>query len=407
MKILYFHQHFTTPSGAGGIRSYQMAKKLVATGHKVTMVCGSNVVAKTGLTEPFQGGKRRGMVDGIDVIQFDLSYSNADGFIRRTWLFLLFALRSIRVAIAEHCDIVFATSTPLTAAIPGILARWFRGRKFVFEVRDLWPELPRAMGVIKNPIVLSLMSALEWAAYKSAHRCIGLSPGIVKGIVSRGIAANKVVMIPNGCDLEIFASQSIEPWRPESVAATDLMAIFTGTHGTANGLDAVLDAAAILNARGQKEIKLVLIGEGKLKPHLIKRAQDDGLSNVIFCDSVDKSKLAGLMKSADVGMQCLANIPAFYYGTSPNKFFDYLAAGLPVITNYPGWIAEKIVHHKCGFAVMPDNAEDFADKLQYANSNRDVLVTMGRNARALAKLEFNREDLAFQWVQWVTGIEQK
>src|SRR5690606_1979552 len=184
-----------------------------------------------------------------------------------TITFLRFAYRSIGLALTRDYDLVFATSTPLTAGIPGIFARWLRRKPFVFEVRDLWPELPREMGVITNPIILGLMSLLEWATYRSAHRLIGLSPGIVAGIERRGVYRELIALIPNGCDLDIFQGKvednahsarddldnsdggdpdTTAPRRPDGVAESDLMAIFTGAHGIANGLDAVLDAAAEL-----------------------------------------------------------------------------------------------------------------------------------------------------------------
>ena len=406
MKVLYFHQHFSTPKGATGIRSYQMAKRLLHHGHSVTMVCGSNIAGSTGLDGPFNKGVRRGNVDGIDIIELDLAYSNHDGFIKRILTFLKFALRSIGLAFTEKYDLVFATTTPLTAGIPGIFARLLRGKPFVFEVRDLWPELPKAMGVITNPIVLGLMSILEWASYRSAHRCIGLSPGIVKGITARGVSKDKVALIPNGCDLNIFAGDAIS-WRPKDVAETDLMAVFTGTHGLANGLDAVLDAAVELKNRGRDDIKLVLIGQGKLKPQLQVRAAQENLSNVIFHDPVNKEKLAGLMVSADIGLQVLADIPAFYYGTSPNKFFDYIAAGLPVLNNYPGWLAGMIERDQCGYSVPPRNPSLFADALEHAADNREGLKIMGENSRKLAEREFDREKLADEWVKWLERVKIK
>ena len=161
MKLLYFHQHFSTPQGSTGTRSYEMALRCLKEGHEVVMVCGSYSGGNTGLTNSFKWGRRSGIVDEIKIIEFNLSYSNKDGFIKRAFLFLLFALRSVGIALTHKYDILFATTTPLTAGIPGIFARWVRGKTFVFEVRDLWPELPKAMGVITNPIILSLMSFLE------------------------------------------------------------------------------------------------------------------------------------------------------------------------------------------------------------------------------------------------------
>jgi glycosyltransferase involved in cell wall biosynthesis len=404
MKVLYFHQHFSTPKGSTGIRSYEMAKCLIAHGHEVTMVCGSYGGGETGLDLPFNSGRREGNVDGINIIEFDLAYSNKDGFLKRTSIFLKFALKSIGIALIHKYDVVFATTTPLTAGIPGIFARWLRLKPFVFEVRDLWPELPKEMGVIKNPIVLSIMSILEWCSYHSAHRCIGLSPGIVEGIKKRGVKAEKIELVPNGCDLSIFANE-VSAWRPVGVAETDLMAIFTGTHGMANGLNAALDAAAELKSRNRNDIKLVLIGQGQLKEQLQQRAFSEKLDNIIFHPPVAKAKLAELMKGADIGMQLLANVPSFYYGTSPNKFFDYISAGLPVLNNYPGWLAGMIKEHECGYSIEPENPKAFADALEHAADNKKLLPEMGGRAQALAKQEFNRHTLADKWMVWVTGAK--
>ena len=248
MHILYFHQHFSTPSGSNGIRSYQMAQMIVERGHQVTIVCGTNDRSDTGLSNDFLNSRRSGLVDGINVIEFNLPYSNSDNYIKRGLIFLSFAMKSIGIALTQKYDIVFATTTPLTASIPGIFARWFRGKKFVFEVRDLWPEGPKALGVITNPLIWKSMFILEWLSYHSAHRCIGLSPGIIDGINKRGIPRDRIKLIPNGCDFGIFNSNSIE-WRPKEVALDDFMVIYTGSHGIANGLDSLLDVALELKNR--------------------------------------------------------------------------------------------------------------------------------------------------------------
>ncbi|MEQ1545598.1 glycosyltransferase family 4 protein [Methyloglobulus sp.] len=404
MKILYFHQHFSTPKGSAGIRSYAMACKLVDHGHEVVMVCGSYGGGQTGLTGEFVNNRRQGNVDGIEIIELNLAYSNKDGFIKRGFTFIKFAAHSVIIALTKDYDLVFATTTPLTAGIPGIFAHWLKGKKFVFEVRDLWPELPKAMGVITNPVILALMYFLEWASYRSANRLIGLSPGIVEGITARGVLNKNIAMIPNGCDITLFNSFD-QPWRPEGVNPSDLMAIFTGTHGIANGLDAVLDVAAVLKKRNRNDIKLVLVGEGKLKAELIVRAKELELENVIFHPPVNKANLANLMAAADIGMQILANIPAFYFGTSPNKFFDYISAGLPVLNNYPGWLAEMIVDNNCGYAVLPENPELFADALVNAADNKDELKVMGVNAKDLAVKKFDRNKLSAQFVDWLEGTQ--
>lgn len=406
MKVLYFHQHFSSPRGSTGIRSYCMSQSLLERGHKVTMVCGSYLGSNTGLVGPFIKGMRRGNVDGIDVIELELAYANTDSFIRRTITFVKYTMRSIKLVFSEKYDLVFATTTPLTAGIPGFFARYIKNKKFIFEVRDLWPELPKAMGVITNPFVLSLMSLLEWSSYHSAHHLIALSPGIAKGIEKRGVRQDKITLIPNGCDLDIFNTKN-EAWRPEKVKASDLLVLYAGTHGIANGLDSVLNAAIELNARGRKDIKILFLGQGRLKQYLIDRSSKECLDNVIFHDPVDKRTLASLMNATDIGLQILANVPSFYYGTSPNKFFDYIAAGLPVLNNYPGWLSDLINDNDCGFSIPPDDPIAFADALESAAENRVDIKMKGEKARLLANKQFDRKMLASHWVDKLENIYEK
>jgi glycosyltransferase involved in cell wall biosynthesis len=402
MHVLYFHQHFSTPAGSTGTRSYEMALSLIERGHTVTMVCGSHQAAKTGLTGPAKKWLRRGVVAGINIIEIQLPYSNYDSFLRRTLTFLKFGLKSIGVACKTDYDLLFATSTPLTAGIPGIGMKIFKPRRpFVFEVRDLWPELPREMGVITNPLILKLMSILEWLSYHAAAGCVGLAPGIVKGIESRRIPSSRVVMIPNGCDLDLFKPSSEKAVNLPGIKAGDFTAVFSGAHGIANGLDAVLEAAAVLLTRKQGRVKLLFIGDGKLKPHLQKRAGKEGLTNCLFFDPVPKTELAEIISAADLGLMILANFPAFYRGTSPNKFFDYIAAGLPVLNNYPGWLAELINNYDCGLAVKPDDPVAFAEALIYLADHPVRCREMGKNSRRLAVSQFDRKELAGQFVDFI------
>ena len=372
------------------------------------MVCGSYGAGETGLDKPFINGVRKGRVDGIEVIELEIPYSNADGFCKRTLTFMKFAFKSVGIALGYQYDLLFATSTPLTAGIPGIFAKLLKKKTFVFEVRDLWPELPKAMGVITNPAILILMSWLEWASYHFADACIGLAPGIIDGIKAKGIASHKIFLVPNGCDLHIFRDcEKSERWKPEKVGMNDIMAVFTGVHGLANGLDAVLDAAINLKGKGINDIKLVFVGEGKLKQKLIERAEKEGLSNCIFLDSIPKKQLSGLLAKADLGLMILANVPAFYYGTSPNKFFDYISAGIPVLNNYPGWLADMIIKHECGIVVKPDDPEAFAEALIYAANNRLLLKEMGRCARDLATTQFDRQILSDKFVDILVQTTKK
>jgi len=397
MRILYFHQYFCTPEGNTGLRSYQMAKHLIKSGHNVTMVFVESPRLKSPLGGiPYERGIRRGSYDGIDLIEFNIQYSNKMSLMKRSFIFIKYSVRSIGLVFHEKFDVVFATSTPLTAGIPGIIMKTLGRRKpFVFEVRDLWPELPLAMGVVKNKFFLKILRVLEFLSYNKADVCIGLSPGIEEGIKKRLKKYKPVYMIPNGCDLELFKPGNYPKNIYPGCNENHFISVFIGAHGMANGLDAALDAAAELKKnKSARNIKIVLIGDGKLKDQLVKRAKEEKLDNVIFLDPVPKKEIVNYLRAADVGLMLLADIPAFYYGTSPNKFFDYISSGLPVLNNYPGWLAEMIQENNLGMVTKPGDAREFANALLAMSADRNRLIIMGENARNFAEENFDWKKLA-------------
>lgn len=395
MRVLYIHQHFGTRDGAGGTRSYAFAKKLIERGYNVTMLCGSFAHAKTGLSMPFQDNIRRGQVEGIDVIEIYAPYSNKLNFFQRIKQFLYFAYKASYLVLKLEYDLIYATTTPLTVAFPALCAKFLRKKSYIFEVRDLWPELPKAMGIIKNRLLIFLLGFLEKIAYQKALCCVALSPGIAEGIAKKVSDPSKIFYIPNGCDINDFSEGEkslLKGFKP-----TDFICIFTGAHGPANGLDAVLDAAFFLKHQN-KHIKFLFVGAGKCKAALIERARIEQLDNCIFWDPVPKNKIPSLLKSVDMGLMVLKNIPAFYFGTSPNKFFDYLVAELPVFNNYPGWLKNLIEEHSCGVCVPPDDPQAFAKALLEIEGDRARLNNMRRNALLLAKTMFDRDHLSEQFI---------
>ena len=397
MRVLYFHQYFCTPEGNSGIRSYEMARQLVENGHRVTMVFGASPRLHSPLTgQPFNRGIRRGRYQGIDLVELNLQYNNKMSFPKRSLVFIRYSIRCTYLALKRDFDILFASSTPITAGIPGIMMKIFRrGKPFVFEVRDLWPELPREMGVIKNRFILRAMDLLEHYSYNKADACIALSPGIEWGIRKKLRDAKQVYMIPNGCDLDLF-QPGYHPKRIfRGCNENDFIAVFIGAHGMANGLDAALDAASHLKyQQGIEHIKIALIGDGKMKPRIVQRVNEERLDNVILIDPVPKKQLSKYLWAADVGLMLLADVPAFYYGTSPNKFFDYISTGLPVLNNYPGWLAEMIHENHLGVVVRPNAANDFANALIELSTDKEKLIRMGNNARRFAESRFDRRRLA-------------
>lgn len=195
MKILYLHQYFVPPDAAGGTRSYELARRLVARGHDVTLVTSS---------AHMQGSARHRTLDGIEVVVLPVDYDNAMSNGERIRAFVEFAGRAAFEAARHPTDVVFATSTPLTIAIPGLAARFLTSAPLVFEVRDLWPEIPIAMGSLRNPLARAAARGLEWLAYHGSCEVVALSPGMADGVAKVGIPRERITVIPNGCDVEKF-----------------------------------------------------------------------------------------------------------------------------------------------------------------------------------------------------------
>jgi glycosyltransferase involved in cell wall biosynthesis len=403
MHVAYIHQHFSSTRGASGTRSYEMSRRLLLAGHQVTLVCGA--YAHGDRIEQPQARVASFELDGIRIVRIAEPYSNEMGFARRLLAFGRFARTATRVVGGLDADLVFATSTPLTVGIPGMKAAKRLGVPFVFEVRDLWPELPIALGVLKNPLLIAYARRLERRIYHAAERVIALAPGIKEGICKTGYPEERVPIIPNSSDLELFkpSNERVQNDRFGSVA--HLRLVFTGAHGLANGLDSVLDAVIELKRRGESGFHFVFIGEGGQRERLIERGRREELDSLIrWVNPMPKKELAQVLPRFDVGMMILKNVPSFYYGTSPNKFFDYIASGLPVLNNYPGWLADMIKEHRCGIVVPPDEPAAFADAVVWLRDHRGELQAMGERARALAEAQFSRDHLGDQLVQTLEAV---
>ncbi|MCA9243397.1 MAG: glycosyltransferase family 4 protein [Phycisphaerales bacterium] len=399
MRIVYIHQHFATTKSATGTRSYEMAQRLIQRGHQVTMICGA--LELSDFSTDLKERVTRFEVDGIDVRCVNQPYANKMGFYQRMWAFLRFAQTATTLAIEAKPDLIFATSTPLTVGIPAMRASKRLKVPFVFEVRDLWPELAVALEVVKSKTLIAGARWLERKTYFSARRIIALAPGMKEGICETGYPAERVTIVPNGCDLDLFQPSEERATRAD-LGGDDFKLVFTGAHGLANGLDAVLNAAVELKQRGERGVKFIFIGAGREKPRLMERTKSEQLDEyVIWKDLMPKQELAALLPQIDVGMMILKNVRGFYFGTSPNKFFDYIASGMPVLNNYPGWLAGMIEEAGCGKVVPPDDPAAFADAVVWMRDHRRECREMGRRARLLAEERFGRDTLGERFVDTI------
>lgn len=392
MHILYIHQYFTTPEEGGGTRSYEFARRLVKKGHKVTMITGTKL--KKISNKNINMSKNNEYIEGINVVHIKTLYSNNMSFRRCLYSFLDFSIRAIFTGIKiKSYDLIFATSTPLTVAIPGIVLSTLRKVPMVFEVRDLWPEVPIQMGVIKNNLLIKSLRWFEFYVYKKSNHIIALSPGMIKNILKTGVPRNKLSLIPNCCDLDFF-----KPGKPDLSTLLKFslpdapFIVYSGAISYANGIDIVIDAADLLQQMGNKII-FVIAGDGKLKTPLEKIARDKNLKNVIFLGKIIKYEVVELYKKALACLVIFKNVPILSTN-SPNKFFDAISAGKPIITNMRGWIGELVKEYEIGFSIESNEIKSFIEVIEKLLSmGGDEIKNMEKNSRKLAEEEFNRDKM--------------
>ena len=277
------------------------------------MICASNSASNTGLKNNFTFFSRKGVYQEIEIKEYNLFYSNKMNKFQRSLKFLLFTLFSIIDVLTNKYDLIICSSTPLTVGIPGMISKILRKKKFVFEVRDKWPDLLISMGVIKNKFFIYIFKFLEITIYKTADKIITLAPGISESIISQDIPSNKIKMIPNGCDFDLFQikkniNTKVDKYNYLFNNNEDLIAIYAGTHGLANGLNYLIKTAKILKDEKVNNIKIILIGDGLMKNKLIQYAKTYSLNNIFFLNKIEKNKLNYIFSKSDVGLQILANV---------------------------------------------------------------------------------------------------
>jgi glycosyltransferase involved in cell wall biosynthesis len=288
----------------------------------------------------------------------------------------------------KNVDLVWGTSPPIFQGVTAWILARLKGAKFLFEVRDLWPEFAIAVGVLKNPVVIRLSEWLERFLYKHADRIIVNSPGFIDHVKTRG--GRHVELIPNGADPEMFkpADNGAE-FRQSHGLDDKFVALYAGAHGMSNDLDVVLDAAKIILSSTisteelrtlTRKIQIVLLGDGKEKAALQRSASEMGLTNLTFLPSVPKHEMPIVLAGTDACIAILKRLDE-YKTTYPNKVFDYMAAGRPVVLVIDGVIRQVVETAKCGLFAEPGNAEALANAICTLASDPKKGRTMGLNGR--------------------------
>ncbi|MCB9201604.1 MAG: glycosyltransferase family 4 protein [Flavobacteriales bacterium] len=394
MKILIFYQYFGTPKGSWSTRIYELTKRWVEKGHKVTVV-----------TSPYEKSDirvskfiTRRTIDGINLIIINSADSNRDAVIKRAFKALIYSLVSIWFALTEKFDVVIASSGPITVGLPALFAKWFRRKKMIFEVRDLWPSGGIEMKKITNKYIIKLALWFEKTCYKNSEFVVPCSKGMEKSIVTR-FYQTPTLVIPNACDVELFSSKS-SPKLPDYFKGKEIV-LYAGSLGQMDNCEYLIEAMRFIN---KVQIHLVFIGEGSERAQLERLVKLYSLDNISFIGLIPKNEVILWLNSSIVSFVMFKNYPVLQT-SSPNKLFDSFASGTPVIQNTTGWIKDLVEKEKCGINVPPDNPKELADAIVKITDDIELRNQMAKNAKRLAETEFNRDILAEKYLNKILELQ--
>lgn len=391
MHILYIHQYFKTPNEPGGTRSYWIAQKLLKDGHQVTMLTTSSEIS-----EP----KKEKTIDGINVIYVRVPYDQKMSIAARLKSFVSFMLKSTRLAKrVRNVDLVLATSTPLTVGFPALVLKKLKKIPYIFEVRDLWPEVPIQMGGLNNKILQKLAVGFEKSIYKNAKHIVALSPGMAAGVL-KYVPKEKVSMIPNMAKIDAFwPREKNEELREKLGLQKDSFKIIHfGALGLANGAMSIIKGAELL--KNDKSVEFIFIGGGSTEEELKIYCQEHNLKQVHFLGRFPMEKTSEIVNLCDVSMVSFKDLPILYTN-SPNKLFDSLSAGKPIIVNSAGWTKEMVEEHDCGYYVNPNKPHELADRIKHLQNNPEDVHRKGENSRQLAEEKYDKSILCSEFAELI------
>jgi glycosyltransferase involved in cell wall biosynthesis len=397
MTIVYFYQYFSTSEGSWGTRVYEFARQWVTAGHELIVV--TSIYSKSDLKSSVLVSER--IIEGIRVKVINILIDNRQPVWKRIWTFIQYATISSWYALTLKSDVVVVSSGPITVGLPGLIARWLRGRKLVFEARDLWPEGAIKMQLLKNKWLISGARWFEKVCYRSSSVVIGLSPGIQKDIQSR-FPGVRVESVTNAANLDLFTAHYPSPSDLEPFT----YALYFGNIGEVNHSDYLLDAAAMLLQAGRQDITIVLIGEGQLKQSVVKRIENEDLSNVQVKDLMPKSNLVTYVQHALVSVVPLKPL-AVFDTSSPNKLFESMAAGVPVIQTTQGWIKDFIEQHGVGYTVDGTEPGQLANRLIFLRDHGAERRAMAERAQKVAREVFDKNKLAADMLDILVSVHER
>lgn len=387
MRIVILNHYAGSPEHGMEYRPYYMARQWRKAGHEVTIVAASESHLRS-RRAGVSGALTEEIIDGIRYVWLKTPKYDGNGA-RRALNMAAYVAQCIRHASAilrgERVDFVVASSTyPLDILAARRLAS-LSGAKVVFEVHDLWPLTPMELGGLRSahPFIM-VMQAAENLAYRSADMVISLLPNTLGHMVDHGLDRDKFLYVPNGVDLEAW-EESRAPLPPEHAAQFEalrkkghLIVGYAGSHGLANSLETVIEAAKLLRGR---PVTFVLVGQGPDRDRLISDASSAGLDNVKFLAAVPRAAVPQLLAQFDVGYLGWRRQPLYRFGISPNKLIDYMMAGLPVVHSVDA-ANDPVAETSCGFSVAPEDPDALAHAVnQMMELSQEERAAMGDRGR--------------------------
>jgi len=388
MHVLLIHQAFAAINEPGGTRHHEMALHLAERGHSVTIIA-SPVSYLTGKSStPGSSNLDR---NRITILRPPVYSALHRSFVHRVLNFLSFMVASFWSGLkVKNVDLVWGTSPPIfQGATAWALAR-IKRVPFLFEVRDLWPAFAISVGVLKNKGLIWASEILERFLYRSADQLVVNSPGFIEYVKARG--GKQVELIPNGADVKMFhPDEGGMVFRDENHLGRKFIALYAGAHGMSNDLDVVLDAAEYL--KEIEDLAIVLLGDGKEKANLQQRAVEMGLRNLHFIPAVPKFQMSDALAAADLCIAILKPVE-MYKKVYPNKVFDYMAAGRPVVLAIDGVIRDVVESAQAGLIVPPGDARALAWAIRDYYQDRPKGKLHGQSGRRYIEEHYERSVLA-------------
>lgn len=406
MHILIVHQYFLGRKDGGGSRWNQFAKYWSQAGHKITVLAGT-VHYATGRKQSEYKGKfivREREGQGVEVLRCYVSESYNKSFIGRFWAYISFVFSTILAGLfyVGRCDVLICTSPPLTVGLTGWVLSRLKRIPLVFEVRDLWPETAIDTGVLTNKWLIKMGYRLERLSYKSSNWVNVLTPAFEKALVEKkNVRPDRISMIPNGADLDIFKPANRNNWVREKYNLDDKFVVtYVGAHGVANHLIQILETAKLF--KDDKDAAFMLVGDGMQRQFLKDKASEWQLDNVVFVNSVPKDVIVDYVAASDVCTAVLKKIDTFKT-VYPNKVFDYMSSAKPVIVAIDG-VARKLVEEAgAGIYVEPEDAKEFAEAVLKLRENRQLCKEYGENGLNFVRQNFDRGVLAGRYMDILTN----